>query len=1444
MGFVGVLSFETLPCEHTGETYPVYARIESEDENKFKHSVTVCCSVCDAAIGTEEDEVCVELDNTDVCGKCEAIMICEHQNQTTTGTRVSGWEKHTKVVNCDLCKVQIGESVTEACSDADADGVCDICKSYVTLNGAAVIYSGTGWPYSGYYVAKLTLSGADVLYTDGTTVYLEADTAEDAELSFEVTAGGSSSGNLGINWNDVAENTKTYTTSLVDGEATVKVYAYKASGSGVSRNGTQTFTIKIHECADNDNDGKCDVCGGKTEVFVPVTGITLDQAAATIKVGEQVTLNATIEPENATNSTIIWESEDPGVATVENGVVTGRGKGMVTITAKIDGKSAECVVAVVVPITEINFWDDGDNPMSEIVAPIGEEVDAVACCTPGITTDNRVLFESSNTEIFIVAEDDHEVMANDAGHAYVTIIGQKAGEATLTATSKTNPAVTATLKVIVPCNHADSERTYEYQYTPNNDETHAVVTKEYCADCETFIKETEVLSADCVDEGKDGTCDLCKGAVKVETPVVSGPWDGTTLSEPAQVDGVYQIGSGAELAWFAQKADAASKAVLTADIDLNNKTWTPMSKLSGSFDGQGYTVKNLNGSNGLFTTVAGASNSARAEVRNVTVEGSISSGVKMAGIAGTAYYANFTNCHNKASVSGSSNVGGIVGYVYQSASNGAVTLEKCSNTGSITGTGNAVGGIVGYGKANTNIYNCYNSGSVKGKGSVASSGLTGGIAGYLQSSTVTNCYNIGNIDGSGNYAGGLFGAMYNGVTATNCYNAGTVTGGSDKIGAIAAYAYNATNSKAVNCYYLEGTCSVAATNKTNAVDAGTTVKTDAELRSTEMLNLLGDAYKRSSSYPALTWESVSAGATEYSVTFIETEGVTFAGEAVAYSTVEYDFTVTINEGYYATDAFAVKVNGETVEGTQTGDKTYAYVVAAASDLAITVEGVESTDISLAWPEDMIGIEMTAKDVVTVTADCPAGAEVVFTSDNESVFTVETAEITADENGKATVQIKAVGAGDATLTATAKVNEDIKITANVHVNPYPYVLFDSSKHGAWSGTGYTLSKVIVTGVDVYSYEWENGTCIVRLTEDTDPNAVITFKAEGITGSNGNGAMYVNNDMYNHTVQLVNGEARANVKLAMKDHIDNLMSYRDFVFIPQDAPIIPVVSITITASADSMRKGEPVQLTAHILPENATNRGVTWTVNTGNTNATITEDGKLSAGTMGMGSTYTVTATSKANPEIKATYKIYHDYSLETSITMSKDTLEVKTGETATLSATITGEQFVTDTSVSEWKTADENIATVSGGRVTGVNPGTTTITAVSRHGLEATCEVTVICGHVNRETIKEYEQIEGQEKHTTVTYCACEDKPVLSTVAEACVDTDKDGACDFCKGEVAKKKGDMNGSGEVTTEDAEDVLAAIAAGEELTAEQIAAADMNGDGKLNAIDAVLILQAANN
>ena len=123
------------------------------------------------------------------------------------------------------------------------------------------------------------------------------------------------------------------------------------------------------------------------------------------------------------------------------------------------------------------------------------------------------------------------------------------------------------------------------------------------------------------------------GSWGVDTAWASG-WDGTEISKPSQSeDGTYQISSAAELAWFAglvngkltdkTAQDLNANAVLTADIDLNNKNWTPIGPASawgsktayqGSFDGNGKTISHLYINNGAqFSGLFGGING---EIKN------------------------------------------------------------------------------------------------------------------------------------------------------------------------------------------------------------------------------------------------------------------------------------------------------------------------------------------------------------------------------------------------------------------------------------------------------------------------------------------------------------------------------------------------------------------------------------------------------------------------------------------------------------------------------------------------------------------------------------------------------------------------------------------------------------------------------------------------------------
>lgn len=80
--------------------------------------------------------------------------------------------------------------------------------------------------------------------------------------------------------------------------------------------------------------------------YVAVSSISLSKTSAQMKVGETLTLSATVNPDNATDKTVSWSTSDESVLTVSNGVVTAKKVGNATITAMAGGIIAACEVTV------------------------------------------------------------------------------------------------------------------------------------------------------------------------------------------------------------------------------------------------------------------------------------------------------------------------------------------------------------------------------------------------------------------------------------------------------------------------------------------------------------------------------------------------------------------------------------------------------------------------------------------------------------------------------------------------------------------------------------------------------------------------------------------------------------------------------------------------------------------------------------------------------------------------------------------------------------------------------------------------------------------------------------------------------------------------------------------------------------------------------------------
>ena len=232
------------------------------------------------------------------------------------------------------------------------------------------------------------------------------------------------------------------------------------------------------------------------------------------------------------------------------------------------------------------------------------------------------------------------------------------------------------------------------------------------------------------------------------------------------------------LAWNkAVQGNLSLNCILTDDINLTGKEWTPIgdydNRYTGTFDGGNHTITGLTinqyGSYvGMIDFLDSDGTVQNLTLENVNITGNrnmIGGGDCVGSVVGDNY-GTVTACTASGNVSGTSNVGGVVGW-----NNGTVTA--CYHTsGNVSGTSN-VGGVVGYNISGT-LTACYHaSGNVSGTSNV------GGVVGYNKSGTLTACYWSGLPDNDNGGATKVDGTTVTWQTAVDAMNAALQNAGSE-----------------------------------------------------------------------------------------------------------------------------------------------------------------------------------------------------------------------------------------------------------------------------------------------------------------------------------------------------------------------------------------------------------------------------------------------------------------------------------------------------------------------------------------------------------------------------------------------------------------------------------------------------------------------------------------
>jgi len=216
------------------------------------------------------------------------------------------------------------------------------------------------------------------------------------------------------------------------------------------------------------------------------------------------------------------------------------------------------------------------------------------------------------------------------------------------------------------------------------------------------------------------------------------------------------------------------KAVIAPDIAETEPGFqgTPF---SGVFDGNGHTILHLTikgggyvGLFGLFGQWRSGTTVTNLVLMDVNITGS---GNTIGGLVGFNFYGDVTKCFSTGKVNGGSTVGGLVGI-----NGGGVT--DCCSAGVVSSTG-AVGGIVGSNNQYGSVTRCYNSAAVNGTDTV------GGLVGENERGPVTGCYSTGAVKG-GSMVGGLVGNNVRGPV-TDCYVKGGIITGAWYVGGLVGF---------------------------------------------------------------------------------------------------------------------------------------------------------------------------------------------------------------------------------------------------------------------------------------------------------------------------------------------------------------------------------------------------------------------------------------------------------------------------------------------------------------------------------------------------------------------------------------------------------------------------------------------------------------------------------
>ena len=994
-----------------------------------------------------------------------------------------------------------------------------------------------------------------------------------------------------------------------------------------------------------------------------VTGVELPEFAS-VSTGDKLTLTATVLPDYSSNKDVVWSSSDESIATVDqNGVVTGKKEGQVTIscTTVDGGYVANCKVTVVISANSVTL-----NKTS-VTIQAGYNFQLKATVLPETATNKAVTWSSSNEKI-----------ARVNSNGLVSAIA--GGTVTITATTVSGGYT--------------AKCTFNILQEPSGIELDYNVRNMYIGQVATIT--AYVLPETATSRGVTWTSSNSKIVTVTSTGMVTALSPGTaiitaktdvggytttcaiTVGDKVSVTGLYLDSNNIQMV----KGEITTLLATIEPSNASEKTiaWTSSNK----------AVATVNPS-GIITAVSTGETIITAETKDggyrkqckVTVIQNVT-GMTLA--FDTLTIARGKSKTLKANIEPADATNK---KVYWESSDDSVVTVTSSGVLRAQGAGNATilattedGGFSAY--CNVTVYVAVTGVTLsatkvsvpKGEKRILTAVIAPADAHNQELTWSSSDENVAKVDPiTGQVTGRAKGTAKITVTTTDgnysdsciveviqlatgvvlSFSSISLDAGKNKTITATVNPSSATDRTVTWISSNEKVAKVTADGTVKAISAGT-----ATITATSADGAASASCKVTVKQPAtavkLSKTSLKVAVGSKSTLKATLEPANVTNTNVTWSSADKSIaTVSASGVVKGIKAGKVKITATSGDGTQKATCT------------VTVY-TPVTSVSLNKTSMTLKLGGSSTIVPTVKPDSATYKTVKWTSSNYDVATV-------DENGKVTAK----GVGYAEITATTTSGSKTAVCKVSVVKPVKSISLSKTAIRIEVGEKLTLKATVKpTDATNKTVSWKSASSSIA---SVSSSGVVTGKKLGTTTI---------------TVTTADGGFKKTCKVEV---------------------VKKVTGVELNKSSATVYLGKTVSLKATVSPSGATNPAVTFT-SSDKSIATVSSAGLVTPVKPGSVTITVTTADGSFTDTCKITVK-----RAVTGITLDKKEAEVKSNATLTIKATVTPSNATNKTVT--WTTSNKKVATVSAsGVVTPVGKGTATITAKTENGLTATCKVTV------------------------------------------------------------------------------------------------------------------------